>query len=56
MSLLYLGGESAQIALKLPAAVTGIFQGAFLFLLLAADVFIHYRVRIGRAPGLAATD
>jgi len=60
MSLLYLGGESAQIALKLPSAVTGIFQGAFLFLLLAADVFIRYRVRIGRtpaiAPGIAAAE
>ncbi len=53
MSLLYLGGESAQIALKLPSAVTGIFQGAFLFLLLAADVFIRYRVRIGRTPATA---
>ena len=55
MSLLYLGGESAQIALKLPSAVTGIFQGAFLLLLLAADVFIRYRVRIGRGKPAAAT-
>jgi simple sugar transport system permease protein len=45
LSLLYLGGESAQINLALPSAVTGLFQGTLLFLLLAADVFIHYRLR-----------
>jgi simple sugar transport system permease protein len=45
MSLLYLGGESAQLNLALPSAVTGLFQGTLLFCLLAADVFIHYRVR-----------
>jgi general nucleoside transport system permease protein len=48
MSLLYLGGESAQINLALPSAVTGLFQGTLLFFLLAADVFIHYRLRIAR--------
>ncbi|HVF62781.1 MAG TPA: ABC transporter permease [Casimicrobiaceae bacterium] len=45
MSLLYLGGESAQLNLALPSAVTGLFQGTLLFFLLAADVLIHYRVR-----------
>ena len=45
MSLLYLGGESAQLNLALPSAVTGLFQGTLLFFLLAADVFIHYRWR-----------
>ncbi len=48
MSLLYLGGESAQINLALPAAVTGLFQGTLLFFLLAADVFINYRLRRAR--------
>ena len=48
MSLLYLGGESAQINLALPSAVTGLFQGALLFFLLAADVFINYRLRFVR--------
>ena len=51
MSLLYLGGESAQINLAMPSAVTGLFQGTLLFFLLAADVFIHYRLRVAR--GLA---
>src|SRR4029079_1576126 len=45
MSLLYLGGEAAQLDLGLPAAITGLFQGTLLFFLLAADVFVHYRVR-----------
>jgi simple sugar transport system permease protein len=49
MSLLYLGGESAQIKLALPSAVTGLFQGTLLLFLLAADVLVKYRVRIGRA-------
>jgi simple sugar transport system permease protein len=49
MSLLYLGGESAQMGLALPSAVTGLFQGTLLFFLLAADVFVNYRLRRGRA-------
>ena len=44
MALSYLGGESAQVQLNLPLAVTGVFQGMLLFFLLAADVLIGYRV------------
>ena len=50
MAMSYLGGESAQISLNLPLAVTGVFQGMLLFFLLAADVLILYRlkwVRVG---------
>jgi len=54
MSLLYLGGESAQINLAMPSAVTGLFQGTLLFFLLAADVFIHYRLRFVRWSRRAA--
>ena len=56
MSLLYLGGEAAQMKLALPSSVTGLFQGTLLLFLLAADVFIHYRLRIVRAavPGARA--
>lgn len=46
MSLLYLGGEAAQLNLNLPAAITGLFQGILLFILLGTDVFISYRLRI----------
>jgi ABC-type uncharacterized transport system permease subunit len=48
MSLLYLGGESVQLSLQLPSAVTGLFQGALLFYLLAADLFVAYRLRPAR--------
>jgi ABC-type uncharacterized transport system permease subunit len=47
MALTYLGGDSAQITMNLPNAVTGVFQGMLLFYLLASDVLIKYRVRIG---------
>jgi ABC-type uncharacterized transport system permease subunit len=52
MSLLYLGGEAAQIGLALPSAITGLFQGMLLFFLLAADVFINFRLRIHRRATL----
>ncbi|MEP7315001.1 MAG: ABC transporter permease [Pseudomonadota bacterium] len=45
MSLLYLGGETVQLELQLPAAVTGLFQGTLLFYLLAADLFVGFRLR-----------
>lgn len=45
MALLYLGGESGQMNLDLPAAVTGVFQGMLLFFLLAADFLINFRIR-----------
>lgn len=54
MSLLYLGGESAQINLALPSAVTGLFQGTLLFFLLAADVLINFRIGVVRRPASAA--
>lgn len=50
MALLYLGGESGQMNLDLPSAVTGIFQGMLLFYLLAADFLINFRLRLTRTP------
>ena len=58
MALLYLGGESAQMDLGMPSAVTGVFQGMLLFFLLASDVFINFRLKVTRpapAPASAAT-
>jgi len=54
MSLLYLGGEAAQMGLNLPSAMTGLFQGMLLFFLLGSDVFITYRVRVIRPLPAAA--
>ncbi|MDJ0833549.1 MAG: ABC transporter permease [Gammaproteobacteria bacterium] len=53
LALTYLGGETAQILLNLPVAVTGVFQGLLLFFLLACDVLIHYRLQFNQ-PALAA--
>ncbi|HEY0832983.1 MAG TPA: ABC transporter permease [Azospirillum sp.] len=47
MALSFIGGEAAQIGLGLPKAITGVFQGMLLFFLLATDVLIRYRVRLG---------
>ncbi len=54
IALSYIGGEQAQIELKQPKAVTGVFQGMLLFFLLGTDVLIRYRIRFGRRGGGAA--
>jgi simple sugar transport system permease protein len=46
VALLYLGGETAQIDLKVPPAVTGVFQGLLLFFLLGSDFLTRYRLRV----------
>ncbi len=51
LALTYLGGELAQIEIGTPAAVTGLFQGALLFFLLACDVLTNYRIRFGSTRG-----
>ncbi len=53
MALLYLGGESVQISLQLPQAISGVFQGLLLFSLLGCDLFVNYRLRRRGATGLA---
>jgi simple sugar transport system permease protein len=46
VALTVIGGESAQIALKLPLDLTRTFQGVLLMCVLAADALVSYRVRI----------
>ena len=46
LALTYVGGEGAQIALKLPLDVTKAFQGILLICVLGADVATRYRVRL----------
>ena len=55
MSLLYLGGESAQMDLGLPSAITGVFQGVLLFYLLGADLFINFRLKFTGSKVLPGT-
>jgi simple sugar transport system permease protein len=45
LSMLLIGGELAQSRIGLPNALTGVFQGLLLFLLLACDTLIAYRLR-----------
>jgi simple sugar transport system permease protein len=49
MAITYNGGDAAQVAYNLPAAVKSVFQGMLLFFLLAVDVLVTYRVRRVRA-------
>ncbi len=53
VALSYIGGETAQITLRVPLAVVGVFQGLLLFVLLAVDVLVRYRIRF-RADEAAA--
>jgi ABC-type uncharacterized transport system permease subunit len=43
------GGEVAQISIRLPQAGVGILQALMLFLLLAGDVLVRYRIRAVRS-------
>lgn len=45
LSMMVIGGQLGQSRLGLPNALTGVFQGLLLFLLLACDTLIAYRVR-----------
>lgn len=40
----YVGGEIAQTTVRLPQAATGMFQALLLFMLLATDVLVRYRI------------
>jgi simple sugar transport system permease protein len=46
VALTVIGGENAQIMLKLPLDLTRVFQGVLLFCVLAADALVSYRVRL----------
>jgi len=53
MALSYIGGETAQVEVGLPQAVTGVFQGLLLFFLLASDFLVRYRLRLRPAAPAA---
>jgi len=52
LAITFVGGEVAQITIRLPQAGVGILQALMLFLLLAGDVLVRYRLR---AIGAATT-
>ncbi len=45
MALTYIGGETAQLTLGIPAAATETFRGMMLFCLLGLDLLVRYRLR-----------
>jgi ABC-type uncharacterized transport system permease subunit len=53
LALTFIGGESAQISLKVPLDLSKVFQGILLFYVLACDTLILYRPRILFAPKVA---
>jgi ABC-type uncharacterized transport system permease subunit len=48
LALSYLGGENAQILMKIPLNATRVLQGLLLFFVLACDLLIVHRVRFVR--------
>jgi ABC-type uncharacterized transport system permease subunit len=46
LALTFIGGESAQIMMKVPLDLTKVFQGILLFYVLACDTLILYRFRL----------
>jgi ABC-type uncharacterized transport system permease subunit len=46
--LTFIGGENAEIAIKVPLDLTKVFQGILLFYVLACDSMIIYRIRFIR--------
>jgi len=46
LALTFIGGEQAQISLKVPLDLTKVFQGILLFFVLACDSLILYRLRL----------
>jgi simple sugar transport system permease protein len=46
LALTFIGGEGAQISLKVPLDLTKVFQGILLFYVLACDSLIAYRIRV----------
>jgi simple sugar transport system permease protein len=48
LAVTFLGGENAQIMLRLPLDVTRVLQGLLLFYVLGCDTLLLYRVRVAR--------
>jgi ABC-type uncharacterized transport system permease subunit len=48
VALTFIGGENAEIAIKVPLDLTKVFQGVLLFYVLACDSLIAFRIRLLR--------
>jgi simple sugar transport system permease protein len=54
LALTFIGGEGAQISMKVPLDLTKVFQGILLFFVLACDSLTIYRIRLVRTFTKAA--
>ena len=54
LALTFIGGEQAQISIKVPLDLTKVFQGILLFFVLGCDSLILYHVRLVRSHRKAA--
>ena len=45
LAISYLGGEAVQVEFNISDKSAQVFQGILLFLILACDTLIHYRIR-----------
>ena len=54
LALTFIGGEGAQISMKVPLDLTKVFQGILLFYVLACDSLILYRIRFAAVKPKAA--
>jgi simple sugar transport system permease protein len=54
LAISFVGGEVAQISMGLPFPAIGVFQAMMLFLLLAGDVLVRYRIRVVPSAPAAA--
>jgi simple sugar transport system permease protein len=48
LALTFIGGEQAQISMRIPLDLTKVFQGILLFFVLASDSLVLYRIRLMR--------
>jgi general nucleoside transport system permease protein len=55
LPLTFIGGEQAQISIKVPLNLTKVFQGILLFYVLACDSMILYRIRLVSSRHAAST-
>ncbi len=54
LALTFIGGEGAQISMKIPLDLTKVFQGILLFYVLACNSMIVHRIRLLRSHGKPA--
>jgi general nucleoside transport system permease protein len=54
LALTFIGGENAEVAIKVPLDLTKVCQGILLFFVLGCDSLINYRIRLLRTVGKPA--